>query len=530
MSVAPHTEPAEGGVATFRARVAELRAVREELVRGPDDRATAAQHARGKLTARERIELLLDAGSFSEVEPLRRHRATGFGLEARKPYTDGVITGWGTVDGRTVFVYAHDFRIFGGALGEAHAAKIHKIMDLALAAGAPLISLNDGAGARIQEGVSALAGYGGIFRRNTRASGVIPQISVMLGPCAGGAAYSPALTDFVFMVRNTAQMFITGPDVVKAVTGEEITRDGLGGADVHAQTSGVAHFVYDDEETCLAEVRYLLSLLPQHNREHPPRVICTDPVDRRSDVLLDLVPAESNRSYDMRTVIEEIVDDGEYLEVHERWATNVVCALTRLDGEAVGIVASQPAVLAGVLDIAAAEKAARFVQMCDAFNIPLVTLLDVPGFLPGVAQEHGGIIRHGAKLLYAYCNATVPRVSLVLRKAYGGAYIVMDSQSIGADLTYAWPTNEIAVMGAEGAANVVFRRQIAAADDPAALRSRLVKEYRAELMHPYYAAERGLIDAVIDPAETREVLVAALAMLRTKHADLPSRKHGNPPQ
>ncbi|WP_406376576.1 acyl-CoA carboxylase subunit beta [Streptomyces sp. NBC_00647] len=513
-----------------RLRVTELAAIREEVRRGPSEKATEAQRAKGKLTARERIGLLLDEGSFHELEPLRRHRATGFGLEAKRPYTDGVITGWGTVHGRTVFVYAHDFRIFGGALGEAHATKIHKVMDMALTAGAPLVSLNDGAGARIQEGVSALAGYGGIFRRNTRASGVIPQISVMLGPCAGGAAYAPALTDFVFMVRETSQMFITGPDVVQAVTGEEITQNGLGGADVHAEVSGVAHFAYDDEWTCLQEVRYLLSLLPQNNRENPPAEESDDPAGRRGDTLLDLVPAEGNRSYDMRRVIEEIVDDGAHLEVHEQWATNIVCALARLDGQVVGIVANQPASLAGVLDISASEKAARFVQMCDAFSIPIVTLLDVPGFLPGVTQEHGGIIRHGAKLLYAYCNATVPRVSVILRKAYGGAYIVMDSQSIGADLTFAWPTNEIAVMGAEGAANVVFRRQIAEADDPEAMRARLVKEYKAELMHPYYAAERGLVDDVIDPADTRAVLIDSLAMLRTKHADLPVRKHGNPPQ
>ncbi|MEV2196575.1 acyl-CoA carboxylase subunit beta [Streptomyces phaeochromogenes] len=513
-----------------RGRAAQLRRIREQVCAGPSERATQAQQAKGKLTARERIELLLDEGSFHEVEGLRRHRATGFGLEAKKPYTDGVITGWGTVHGRTVFVYAHDFRIFGGALGEAHANKIHKIMDKAIATGAPLVSLNDGAGARIQEGVAALAGYGGIFQRNTRASGVIPQISVMLGPCAGGAAYSPALTDFVFMVRNTSQMFITGPDVVRAVTGEEITQNGLGGADVHAETSGVCHFAYDDEVSCLEEVRYLLSLLPGNNRENPPAVQTQDPADRGGDVLLDLVPADCNRPYDMRQVIEEIVDDGEFLEVHERWATNLICALTRFGGQVVGVVANQPQSLAGVLDIEASEKGARFVQMCDAFNVPLVTLLDVPGFLPGVGQEHGGIIRRGAKLLYAYCNATVPRISIVLRKAYGGAYIVMDSQSVGADLTYAWPTNQIAVMGAEGAANVVFRKQIAAADDPDSMRERMVKEYKAELMHPYYAAERGLVDDIIDPADTRQVLIRSLAMLRTKHADLPARKHGNPPQ
>ncbi|MGW1358920.1 acyl-CoA carboxylase subunit beta [Streptomyces chartreusis] len=516
--------------ADSRGRTAELRELRERVRRGPSEKATAAQHAKGKLTARERIELLLDAGTFHETEQLRRHRAQGFGLENKRPYTDGVITGWGSVHGRTVFVYAHDFRVFGGALGEAHAQKIHKLMDMALAAGAPLVSLNDGAGARIQEGVTALAGYGGIFLRNTRASGVIPQISVMLGPCAGGAAYSPALTDFVFMVRDTSQVFVTGPDVVKAVTGEEIGHDGLGGADVHAGTSGVCHFVYDDEETCLEEVRYLLSLLPANNREQPPRVASTDPPDRAGTALLDLVPADGNRAYDMRAVIGELVDDGEFFEVHEHWATNVVVGLARLDGHVVGVVGNQPARLAGVLDTRAGEKAARFVQMCDAFSIPLVTLVDVPGFLPGVAQEHGGIVRHGAKLLYAYCNATVPRVSVVLRKAYGGAYIVMDSQSIGSDVTYAWPTNEIAVMGAEAAADVIFRRRIAEADDPQAVRAALVKEYAAELIHPYYAAERGLVDDVIDPAETRGTLARTLDMLRSKHADLPYRKHGNPPQ
>ncbi|MER6016633.1 acyl-CoA carboxylase subunit beta [Streptomyces anulatus] len=508
----------------------ELIKIKESVERGPSDRATEIQHQKGKLTARERIGLLMDKDSFSEIEPLRRHRASGFGLEDKRPYTDGVVTGWGTVHGRTVFVYAHDFRIFGGALGEAHAQKIHKLMDLAESSGAPLVSLNDGAGARIQEGVTALAGYGGIFRRNTRASGVIPQISVMLGPCAGGAAYSPALTDFVFMVRDTSQMFITGPDVVKAVTGEEITQNGLGGADVHAGTSGVAHFAYDGEEACLEDVRYLLSLLPSNSRELPPTDRSDDPADRPNDALLDIVPADPGQSYDVHAVIEEIVDDGEFFEVHPQWATNLVCALSRLDGQVVGIVANNPGAMAGVLDIEASEKGARFVQWCDAFNIPLVTLVDVPGFLPGVDQEHHGIIRRGAKLLYAYCNATVPRISLVLRKAYGGAYIVMDSRSIGADLSYAWPANEIAVMGAEGAANVIFRREIAAADDPDALRRTKIDAYKSQLMHPYYAAERGLVDDVIDPRETRRVLIRSLAMLAAKHADLPSRKHGNPPQ
>ncbi|CAL9429067.1 Propionyl-CoA carboxylase beta chain [Streptomyces sp. enrichment culture] len=510
-------------------RLAELRRIRQQALAGPDPRATERQHARGKLTARERIALLLDEGSFTEIEGLRRHRATGFGLEARKPYSDGVVTGWGTVHGRTVFVYAHDFRIFGGALGEAHAEKIHKVMDLAASAGAPLVSLNDGAGARIQEGVTALAGYGGIFSRNARSSGVIPQISVMLGPCAGGAAYSPALTDYVFMVRETSQMFITGPDVVKAVTGEEITQNGLGGADAHAAVSGVAHFAYDDEESCIAEVRYLLSLLPQNNRELPPAETSDDPDDRACEALLDLVPEDPARPYDIRAVIEEIADHGEHFEVHAAWARSVVCTLARLGGQVVGIIGNQPSSQAGVLDIHASEKAARFVQTCDAFNIPLVTLLDVPGFLPGVDQEHGGIIRHGAKLLYAYCNATVPRIQVILRKAYGGAYIVMDSRSIGADLSFAWPTNEIAVMGAEGAASVVFRREIAAAEDPEAERARLIAAYKEELMHPYYAAERGLVDDVIDPRDTRRLLIGSLRMLRAKHAELPSRKHGNPP-
>ncbi|MBO0512265.1 acyl-CoA carboxylase subunit beta [Streptomyces beijiangensis] len=514
---------------SVHARVEQLRRLRAEVHAGPGVRATQAQHDRGKLTARKRIELLLDEGSFTELEGLRRHRATGFGLENRRPHTDGVITGWGTVEGRQVFVYAHDFRIFGGALGESHAAKIHKLMDLAESSGSPLVSLCDGAGARIQEGVTALAGYGGIFSRNALSSGVIPQISVILGPCAGGAAYSPALTDFTFMVRGVAQMFITGPDVVQAVTGERVSMDELGGADVHASVSGVSAFAYDDEVSCLEDVRYLLSFLPSNNRQAPPAVAGDDPADRRTDKLMDLVPADPSQGYDVRAVIEEIVDDGESFEIQPDWAHNVVCALTRIDGQVVGIVANQPLACAGVLDIRASEKAARFVSLCDAYNIPLVTMLDVPGFLPGVEQEHNGIIRHGAKLLYAYCNATVPRIQLIMRKAYGGAYIVMDSRSVGADLSFAWPTNEVAVMGAEGAANVIFRRQIAAADDPAAMRRQMVEEYKSELMHPYYAAERGLVDDVIEPGETRAVLARSLAMLRTKHRALPQRKHGITP-
>jgi acetyl-CoA carboxylase carboxyltransferase component len=520
--------PDDGEPGSLRAATAQLRK-RIAAVHEGDPKASERQRSKGKLTVRDRLELLFDEGTFTEIETLRRHRATGFGLEKNKPDTDGVVTGWGLVYGRTVFAFAHDFRIFGGALGEAHAAKIHKIMDLALAAGAPLVSLSDGAGARIQEGVTALAGYGGIFQRNTRASGVIPQISVILGPCAGGAAYSPALTDFVFMVRGTSQMFITGPDVVQAVTGEKISMDELGGADTHSRTSGVAAFAYDDEAACLADVRHLLGLLPSNNRQLPPPRPTDDAADRRCEELLDLIPTDPRQAYDMRTLIESIVDDGEYIEVQEHWATNILCAFAHLDGHAVGILANQPSVLAGVLDIDSSDKGARFVQTCDAFNIPIVTLVDVPGFLPGKDQEHQGIIRHGAKQLYAYCAATVPRISVVVRKAYGGAYIVMDSRSIGADLSFAWPGNEIAVMGAEGAANVIFRKEIAAAEDPDAHRAKKIEEYRSELMHPYYAAERGLIDDVIDPADTRSVLIRSLAMLRDKHGDLPSRKHGNPP-
>ncbi len=519
-------EPARPGL---RAAAGALGERRRAAVAGPGPEADEAQRRKGKLTVRERLELLFDEGSFTEVETLRRHRAAGFGLERRKPDGDGVVTGWGRVEGRVVFAFAHDFRIFGGALGEAHAAKIHKIMDMAESAGAPLVSLCDGAGARIQEGVTALAGYGGIFQRNTRASGVIPQISVILGPCAGGAAYSPALTDFVFMVRGTSQMFITGPDVVQAVTGEKVSMDELGGADAHGHVSGVAAFVYEHETDCLHDVKYLISMLPSNNRELPPVHEAHDPADRRCEALYDLVPVDPAQSYDARGVIREIVDDGEFFEVHEGWAQNIVCAFAHLDGRVVGVVANQPCVMAGALDIHASEKGARFVAFCDAFNIPIVTLVDVPGFLPGVDQEHEGIIRHGAKLLYAYCNATVPRISVVVRKAYGGAYIVMDSRSIGADLSFAWPSNEIAVMGAEGAANVIFRKEIAAAPDPDAHRAKKIEEYRSELMHPYYAAERGLIDDVIDPADTRSVLIRSLAMLRNKRADLPARKHGNQP-
>ena len=501
-------------------RASRLRQVREAAVHG-DELAAQRQHAKHKLTARERLERLLDAGSFTELDLFRRREGVAF--------TDGVVTGAGTVAGRRVFAYAQDFRILGGSLGEVHAAKIHKVMDLALATGAPLIAINDSGGARIQEGVTALAGYGGIFRRNVCASGVIPQISVILGPCAGGAAYSPALTDFVFMVRDISYMFVTGPDVIKSVTGETVTQDGLGGARVHGQTSGVATFVSDDEDSCLEDVRYLLSLLPDNSHEFAPAAASADPPGRRCPALLDIVPADPRKPYDMLLVLAEIADDGEFMEVHADWARSIVCALTRIGGQTVGIVANQPLVRAGVLDIEASQKAARFVSVCDAFNIPLVTLVDVPGFLPGVSQEHNGIIRHGARLLYAYCDATVPRVQVILRKAYGGAYIVMDSRSIGADLSFAWPGNEIAVMGAEAAVGVLHRKELAAADDPDGLRARLAGESAERLMHPFYAAERGLVDDVIDPADTRAVIARALDILGGKRLETTPRKHGNPP-
>jgi acetyl-CoA carboxylase carboxyltransferase component len=512
---------------TVRDRVTRMRRTRELAIRG-DELATQRQHDKGKLTARERLELLFDPGSFVELDLFRRRPSGGVGADGQ-PHTDGVITGSGNVHGRRVFAYAQDFRIQGGSLGETHAAKIHKIMDLAMAVGAPLIAFNDSGGARIQEGVTALAGYGGIFRRNVRASGVIPQISVILGPCAGGAAYSPALTDFVFMVRDSAHMFVTGPDVVKTVTGESVSHAELGGALVHARTSGVATFISDDEETCLDDVRYLVTLLPANNHELPPATKLDDPADRLCPRLLDLVPADPKVPYDIRAVIAEVTDYGEFMEMHEEWAPNIVCCLARVGGGTVGIVGNQPSVRAGVLDIQSSEKAASFVQMCDAFNIPLVTLVDVPGFMPGVDQEHRGIIRYGAKLLYAYCDATVPRIQVILRKAYGGAYIVMDSRSIGADLSFAWPTNEIAVMGPDAAVGIIHRKDLASADDPDQLRKQLVTEYTERLMHPFYAAERGLVDDVIDPQETRAVLCHALAMLREKRPDVPLRKHGIPP-
>ncbi len=478
------------------------------------------------MLARERLDYLLDEGSFHELDMLARTRHPD---AASRPYTDGVITGWGTIEGRRVFVFSQDFTINGGSLGEVFAEKIHKVMDLALSVGAPCIGLNDGAGARIPEGVVSLDGYGGIFYRNVQASGVIPQISVVMGPCAGGAVYSPAMTDFIFMVRETSHMFITGPDVVKTVTGEEVTLEELGGAGSHGSRSGVATFVSADEKACLDDVRFLLSFLPSNNLEEAPPVECTDDVERLCPALSELMPPSANMPYDMKAVIHEVADDGDFLEYHANWARSIICGFIRLAGRTVGVVANQPQVLAGVLDIESASKGARFVRTCDAFNIPLVTFVDVPGFLPGVDQEYGGIIRHGAKLLYAYCEATVPRIQVITRKAYGGAYVVMDSKGIGSDLSFAWPSAELAVMGPEGATDIVYRREIQSAADPAARRTELIEEYKERFANPWIAAERGYVDDVIDPADTRRKVIAGFEMLRSKREELPKRKHGNVP-
>jgi propionyl-CoA carboxylase beta chain len=513
----------------IEARIEELRRLREESRHAGNRRAVDRQHELGKLTARERLDLLLDKGSFQETDGFVRHQAAGFGIEDRRPLGDAVVTGWGTIDGRTVFVFAEDFTVFGGSLGKAVADKVCKVLDMAMQVGAPVIGLKDSGGARIQEGVAALDGYGRIFERNVRASGVIPQISVIMGPCAGGAVYSPAMTDFIIQVEGTSHMFITGPDVIKTVTGEEVSFDELGGAATHAGRSGVTHFVFPSGQDALEAVRYLLSFLPQNNLEMAPYFAPSDSPDRIDDTLDSIIPDSASHPYDMVALIERVVDDGEFLQVHERWARNIVVGFARLDGHSVGIVGNQPAVLAGTLDIHASEKAARFVRFCDAFNIPLVTFVDVPGFLPGVDQEHGGIIRHGAKLLYAYCEATVPRVSVITRKAYGGAYLVMNARGVRADLVYAWPSAEIAVMGAQGAVNVIFRRDLAEAEDPELRRSELIADYESRFTNPYRAAELGLVDEVIEPRETRVKLIRALEMLGTKRETLAARKHGNIP-
>jgi len=510
-------------------KLKRLEELRRKAEQGGGEARIAAQHARGKLSARERIDLLLDTDSFVELDRFVTHRSTDFGLADKKILGDGVVTGYGTIHGRLVYVFSQDFTVFGGSLSEAHAEKIVKLQDMAMKNGAPIVGLNDSGGARIQEGVVSLGGYADIFLRNTLASGVIPQISVILGPCAGGAVYSPAITDFVYMVRGTSYMFVTGPNVVKTVTHEDVDMEGLGGADVHASKSGVAHFAHDSEPESLAAVRALFPFIPQNNAELPPLLETADPADRQDEKLLEIVPDNPNRPYDMHDVIHHVVDDGEFYEVHSRFAGNILVGFAHLGGHPVGIVANQPSVLAGVLDIDSADKGARFVRFCDAFNVPLVVFEDVPGFLPGVAQEHGGIIRHGAKLLYAFSEATVPKVTVITRKAYGGAYDVMNSKHVRGDVNLAWPQAEIAVMGPKGAVEILFRKEIAEADDPEAATEARIEEYRETLAHPYVAAARGYVDDVIDPRETRPRLVSALDMLRNKRDENPRKKHGNIP-
>jgi propionyl-CoA carboxylase beta chain len=507
-------------------RLADLNA-RAEAGGGAD--RIEKQHAQGKLTARERIELFLDPGTFVEVDKFRVHRATDFGMDKQRIPGDGVVTGYGRVAGRQVCVFAQDFTVFGGSLSETYAEKIVKIMELAMKIGAPVVGLNDSGGARIQEGVASLAGYAEIFYRNVQASGVVPQISAILGPCAGGAVYSPSITDFIVMVKDTSFMFVTGPDVIKAVTHEDVTKEELGGATAHASTSGVAHFACSDEHDAIAVLRQLLSYLPQNNAEDPPRIATDDDPNRRDARLETIIPANPNKPYDVREVITAAMDDGQFLEVHKSYAENMVVGFARLMGRVVGVVGNQPLVLAGCLDINASVKAARFVRFCDCFNIPLVTLVDVPGFLPGVNQEHGGIIRHGAKLLYAYAEATVPKITVITRKAYGGAYDVMASKHIRADINYAFPSAEIAVMGPDGAVNIIFRDEIAKATDPVARKNELVAEYRDKFANPFKAAELGYIDEVIRPLDLRPKLVAALEMLKDKRDSMPQKKHGNIP-
>ncbi len=510
-------------------RIEQLKRTRQQAMMGGGADRIEARRQQGRLTARERIDLLLDKGSFRETDMFVTHRTTDFGLDQRKVLGDSVVTGWGTIDGRLVYVFSQDFTVFGGSLGEVHAEKICKIMDMALKNGAPVIGLNDSGGARIQEGVVSLGAYADIFLRNTLASGTIPQISAIMGPCAGGAVYSPALTDFIFMVRGLSYMFVTGPDVVKTVTHEDVTFEQLGGADVHASVSGVCHYVADSEADCLYMLRLLLSYLPQNNMEDPPFVPTSDDRLRSEEALDGIIPDDPSKPYDVREIIRLIVDNGVFFELQEQYAGNIVIGFARLGGHSVGVVANQPAVQAGVLDINASDKAARFVRFCDAFNIPLITFVDVPGFLPGTGQEHGGIIRHGAKLLYAYCEATVPKITIIVRKAYGGAYDVMSSKHIRGDLNLAWPTAELAVMGPEGAVNIIFRKELAEAPDPASRRAELVAEYREKFANPYVAAARGYIDDVIVPSLTRARLINALEMLADKRDSNPAKKHGNIP-
>jgi propionyl-CoA carboxylase beta chain len=510
-------------------RLDELRRRHAAAEEGGGAERRARQHHEGKLSARERIEILLDEHSFEELDKLVTHRCRDFGMGDQTTPGDGFVTGYGRVDGRLVYVFAQDFTVLGGSLSEANALKICKVMDLALKTGAPVIGLNDSGGARIQEGVVSLAGYADIFLRNTLASGVVPQISAIMGPCAGGAVYSPAITDFVFMVNQTSYMFVTGPDVLKTVTHEDVTKEDLGGAMTHNATSGVGHFSAHDDAECLRMIRELLSYLPQNNREDPPRRATNDSPERADAALDSIVPAESNLPYDIKDVIHRVVDDGEFFEVHEHWARNLAIGFAHMDGRSIGIVANQPAFLAGCLDINSSVKGARFVRFCDAFNIPILTFEDVPGFLPGTAQEFGGIIRHGAKLLYAYCEATVPKITVITRKAYGGAYCVMGSKQVRTDINLAWPTAEVAVMGPEGAVNIVYRRELAAAADRDAVRQQKIEEFRERFANPFVAAERGYVDDVIEPRETRSRVIRALRMLENKVDTMPRKKHGNIP-
>ena len=514
---------------TLQQKLDELRRRHSLAEAGGGEDRRARQHAEGKLSARERLELLFDEGTFEELDKLVEHGCQDFGMASQRIPGDGVVTGYGRINTRMTFAFAQDFTVFGGSLSEANAAKICKIMDLALKAGAPIVGLNDSGGARIQEGVASLAGYADIFLRNTLASGVVPQISAILGPCAGGAVYSPAITDFTLMVDKSSYMFVTGPEVIKTVMHEDVTKEELGGPMTHNMVSGVAHFITRDDADCLALARELLSFMPQNNREDPPRGETTDPSDRRDAELDTLVPLESDRPYDIKDIVHHVVDEGYFLEVHEHYAKNLVVGFARLGGQSVGVVANQPQVLAGCLDINASVKGARFVRFCDAFNIPLITFEDVPGFLPGTQQEFGGIIRHGAKLLFAFAEATVPKLTVITRKAYGGAYCVMSSKHIRTDVNFAYPTAEIAVMGAEGAVNIVYRRELQKADDPEKLRREKVEEFRERFANPYIAAERGWVDDVIQPRDTRPKLIAALRMLETKRDINPPKKHGNIP-
>jgi acetyl-CoA/propionyl-CoA carboxylase carboxyl transferase subunit len=510
-------------------RIDDLRDRKAEAELGGGEDRIASQHDKGKKTARERIEYFLDDGTFAEFDQLRTHRSHNFGMEEQQLLGDGVVTGYGEVNGRTTFVFAHDFTIFGGSLGEVFAQKICKVMDRAMEVGAPVVGLNDSAGARIQEGVGSLAGFGELFRRNVDASGVIPQISCIMGPCAGGASYSPALTDIVFMVEDTSHMFITGPQVIETVTGEEVSFEELGGAGAHTGTSGVAHMAEKSEEAALDNIRRLLSYLPQNNIEDPPHIDPWDDPERRDDALADIVPDAPKKPYDMTDVIERVVDEDSFMELQPSYGRTLVVGFGRMDGRSVGVLANQPRVNAGTLNIEASEKGARFVRFCDAFNIPVVTFVDVPGFMPGTDQEHGGIIRHGAKLLYAYSEATVPLLTVITRKAYGGAYVVMASKHLGGDVNYAWPTAEVAVMGPKGAVNVLYSDELAAAENPDELREELIAEYREEFATPYTVADRGFVDDVIEPQDTRPRLIADLEMLESKREDTPDRKHGNIP-